>query len=96
MPLFYVLVAVVAAVAGPGDDFATTVFFVLAVLSVLALAHVVACYVDAALPWRAHHRLQLAAIRLGWSDPPEASGDPPSSPEAVTPSREASPPRRTA
>jgi hypothetical protein len=97
MPLLYVLVAVLAAVAGPGDDFATTVFFVAGALSALALVHVLARYVAAALPWWAHHRLHLAAIRLGWADPPEATGDPPPpSPDAVTPSREASPPRRTA
>jgi hypothetical protein len=105
MPLLYVLVAVLAAVAGPGDDFATTVFFVAGAVSALALAHVLARYAAAALPWWAHHRIQLAAIRLGWVDPPEAAGDPPASmpapagpgsASAVTPSRGASPPRRTA
>ena len=98
MPLLYVVVAVVAALAAPGDDFATTVFFVAGVLSSLALARILIRYVAASLPWWAHHRIHLAAIRLGWVDPPDPGGDAPGSgPDvAVTPSRGGSPPRRTA
>jgi hypothetical protein len=100
MPLLYVVVAVGAALAAPGDDFATTVFFVAGVLVALALVHVVARYAVASLPWWAHHRIHLAAIRLGWIDPPDPAGAGDAQREgpdaAVTPSRGALPPRRSA
>jgi hypothetical protein len=74
MPLLYVVAAVLAIVASPGDDLAVTILFVVAVLVALVFCHVAIEYAAAALPWSVHYRLRLAATRLGLLDPAGEGG----------------------